>query len=106
MMDNNFFEGIDIDYSNDIKSYFEKRIQQISSGIIQKTGDAATATQKAYGIINGAIDRQAYYLSYLDSFRLIGIFFLIVIPFVIFLRVKKNKEQDAKEMMKAASEAH
>jgi len=83
-----------------------ERIQQISSGIIQKTGDAATATQKAYGIINGAIDRQAFYLSYLDSFRLIGIFFLIVIPFVVFLRVKKNKEQDPKEMMKAAAEAH
>jgi len=33
MMENNFFEGIDIDYSNDIKSYFEKRIQQISTAI-------------------------------------------------------------------------
>ena len=33
MMDNNFFEGIDISYSNDIKIYFEKRIQQISTAI-------------------------------------------------------------------------
>jgi hypothetical protein len=29
-----------------------------------------------------------------------------VIPFVVFLRVKKNNEQDPKEMMKAAAEAH
>ena len=83
-----------------------ERIQQISSGLIQKTGDAATATQKAYGLISGAVDRQAYYLSYLDSFRLVGIFFICVIPLVVFLRVKKNKEQDAKSIMKAASEAH
>jgi DHA2 family multidrug resistance protein len=83
-----------------------ERVQQISGGLIARTGDAATATQKAYGIINGAVDRQAYYLSYLDSFRLIGIFFLIVIPFVVFLRVKKNNATDPKAMMKAASEAH
>jgi hypothetical protein len=33
MMDNNFFEGIDINYSDDIKLYFEKRIQQISTAV-------------------------------------------------------------------------
>ena len=33
MMENNFFEGIDSNYSNDIKVYFEKRIQQISLAI-------------------------------------------------------------------------
>lgn len=83
-----------------------ERVNQISSGIIAKVGDPATATQKAYGIINASIDKQAYYLSYLDSFRLIGVFFLLVIPFVVFLRVKKNNENDPKAMMKAASEAH
>lgn len=83
-----------------------ERIQQISQGITQRSGDAAMATQKAYAIINGTVDRQAYYLSYLDTFRLVGIFFLVVIPLVVFLRVKKDKKQDPKEMMKAAAEAH
>ena len=33
MMENNFFEGIDINFSNDIKLYFENKIQQISNVI-------------------------------------------------------------------------
>ncbi len=82
-----------------------ERLQQISGGIMQKTGDLTGASQKALAIVNGAVDRQSYYLSYLDSFRLVGIFFLCVIPLVVFLRVKK-KGQDPKEMMKAAAEAH
>jgi len=83
-----------------------ERIQQLSNSIIAKTGDAATATQKAYSIISSSVDRQANYLSYLDSFRLIGIFFLIVIPFVVFLRVKKNSAEDQKAILKASSESH
>ena len=82
-----------------------ERIQGIAGGIASRTGDFAGASQKALAIVNATVDRQSYFLSYLDTFRLVGIFFLCVIPFVVFLRVKK-KGQDPKEMMKAAAEAH
>ena len=49
------------------------------------------------------MDRQAYYLSYLDTFRLVGIFFLVVIPLVFFLRTRKKLDKAA---MEAAAEAH
>jgi len=52
--------------------------------------DLTTATTKAYAMISNAVDRQAYYLSYLDTFRLITIFFIIVIPLVVFLKTKKK----------------
>jgi DHA2 family multidrug resistance protein len=83
-----------------------ERVNAISQGIIAKTGDVAGATTKAYTTISYAVDKQAYYLSYLDSFRLIGIFFLIVLPMVAFLRVKKKTAAEAAVAMKAASESH
>ena len=84
-----------------------ERLSTITQGIISKTGEAAsTAGAKALGILNGTVERQAYYLSYLDTFRLIGIFFLIVLPLVMFLKVKKKTKEEAAAAMKAASEAH
>ena len=92
-----------LDPSNPIVS---ERVQQLSGSLGQRTGDFANAGQKALIIINATVDRQAYFLSYLDTFRLVGVFFICVIPFVVFLRVKKKNEQDPREMMKAAAEAH
>jgi len=82
------------------------RLQQITAGIAQRTGELATAGQKALGVLNATVDRQAYFLAYLDTFRLVGIFFLLVIPLVVFLRVKKKSADETKAMMKAAAEAH
>lgn len=81
-----------------------ERVNMISQGIAAKTGNIAAANQSAYKLVDLAVDKQAYYLSYLDTFRLVGIFFIIVIPLVAFLRVKKNA--DPKAAMKAAAEAH
>jgi DHA2 family multidrug resistance protein len=83
-----------------------ERIQSISQGIISKTGDVTGAANKAIASINYSIEKQAYYLSYIDSFRLIGIFFLFVIPLVIFLRVKKKTKTETELSIKAASESH
>ena len=84
-----------------------ERINTIAQGIISKTGDVAvTATHKAMGMIDLSVERQANYLAYLDTFRLIGIFFIIAIPLVAFLRVKKKTASEIAASMKAASEAH
>lgn len=84
----------------------QERLNQIGQGIAQRTGEVATAAQKAQAIIQGSVDRQAYFLSYLDTFRLVGIFFICVIPFVVFLRSKKQDPADSKKMMAAAAESH
>ncbi len=84
----------------------QERLQQIGQGLAQRTGDLSTATQKAQAVIQATVDRQAYFLSYLDTFRLVGIFFICVIPFVVFLRTKKYDAAENKKMMEAAAEAH
>ena len=87
-------------------SLLNERINSISQGVISKTGDIAGATTKAYASLNSTVDRQAYYLSYLDSFRMIGVFFLLVIPLVVFLRVKKKTVAETSVLMKATAESH
>ena len=89
---------------------YTERSHAIMQGIISKTGDVATAGAKTLAMINGAVDKQAYYLSYLDTFRLVTIFFVFAIPFIAFLKVKKPSAKGqtavAKAEMKAAIEAH
>ena len=66
----------------------------------------AGAGAQAIATINRVVDREAYFLSYLDTFRLITIFFILVIPLVGFLKVKKKSAAEMAATMKAASEAH
>lgn len=81
---------------------------QFNNGLKQtlgaRTGDLYTAGTQAMKLVDLRIDKQAFYLAYLDTFHLIGIFFIAVLPMVIFLRTKKNT--DAKAAMKAVAEAH
>ena len=82
---------------------WQERVTAVTQGIAAKTGDLAGAKQTALKMIDMSVDRQAYYLSYLDTFRLVGIFFIVVIPLVFFLRT--NKKMDA-TAAKAAAESH
>jgi DHA2 family multidrug resistance protein len=68
--------------------------------------DIGTATTKAYGMINNAVERQAHYLAYLDTFRLVALFFVLVIPMVVFLRTKKVVPADSAAVKAAIAEAH
>jgi DHA2 family multidrug resistance protein len=68
--------------------------------------DLTTATTKAYALISNSVDRQAYYLSYLDTFRLVTLFFIAVIPLVVFLRTKKQGTEQKTAAKLAMAEAH
>lgn len=75
-----------------------------AGNLAAKTGDAFSASQQAMKLLDLRIDKQAYFLSYLDTFHIITLFFIAVLPLVAFLRVKKKG--NAAEMAKAAAEAH
>jgi len=86
---------------------FTERMAGITNNMIAQTGaDVTAATAKAHKIIDLAVDKQAYYLAYLDTFRLIGIFFIVVLPLVVFLRVKKKPVVDTKAVKEAMEAAH
>ena len=84
-----------------------ERVTAIANTIMSKTGDYIdVAREKATASLNFAVDKQAYYLSYLDTFRLIAIFFLVVLPFILFLRTKKKSADEIAAAAKAVAEAH
>ena len=84
---------------------FTQRLNTIAHGLSARTNiDSASAAHAALGIINSQVDRQSYYLSYLDTFNLIAIFFIAVIPLVGFLRTKKKPQGN--EVAAAIAEAH
>jgi len=60
----------------------------------------------AYQQLNLLVEKQAYLLTYLDTFRLISVFFIIVFPLIVFIRVKKQNAPPDKETMIAMEEAH
>ena len=81
---------------------FTQRLNTIAHGLSSRINiDSASAAHAALGIINNQVERQAYYLSYLDTFKLIALFFIIVIPFVIFLRAKKKTPGNDAAMLEA-----
>ena len=84
-----------------------ERLNGLTNSILSKTGDLATATQQATNYLNFAVDKQAYLLSYLDTFRLISIFFIGVMPLVFLIpRPKKVSQTEALLAKKAMEEAH
>ncbi|HEU4903482.1 MAG TPA: DHA2 family efflux MFS transporter permease subunit [Flavisolibacter sp.] len=83
---------------------FQQYANGVTNMLASKAGNAAVAQQQALKLLDLRIDKQAYFLSYLDTFHIIAIFFIAVLPLVAFLRVKKNS--NAAEAMKAAAEAH
>lgn len=84
-----------------------ERTNSLTQNFVGKGGfDVGTATTKAYALISNAVDRQANYLAYLDTFRMVALFFIIVIPLVVFLRTKKAIPADPAAAKAAIAEAH
>jgi MFS transporter, DHA2 family, multidrug resistance protein len=83
-----------------------ERLSTITNGIIAKTGDSITASQQALANLNFAVDKQAYLLSYMDTFRMISYFFIAVFPLIFLLKTKKDVVPPTEEAKKAMMEAH
>ena len=83
-----------------------ERLNMLTQGFLSKTGDAVGAASKALSVLERTVERQAYYLAYLDTFRLIAIFFVLVLPLTMFLTTKKKTQAELDAMKKAAAEAH
>ena len=85
---------------------FDERLNAMVQGIISRSGATLTdATAMAYKQLNFVVEKQAYLLTYLDTFRLISVFFIVVFPLIFFIKVKK-KEAPTAEAKAAISEAH
>jgi DHA2 family multidrug resistance protein len=71
----------------------QQRVAQMASGMMQRPGvDSITARQTAYAMLDGAVDKQATLLSYMDVFLYVGLLFLVCVPVVLlFIKTAKTK---------------
>ncbi len=63
-----------------------QRLDSISKGFLAKGSSAYQAQKQAYAAIEGAVARQTFLLTYMDAFRVVGIFFLLCIPLLLLFK--------------------
>jgi DHA2 family multidrug resistance protein len=63
-----------------------ERLSAITSGMVSKGSALYQAQQQAYGALEGAVMRQTFLLTYMDAFRVVGIFFLLCIPLLLLFK--------------------
>ncbi len=71
----------------------QQRVAQMAAGFRVRPGiDSVTARQTAYAALDGAVNKQATLLSYMDVFLYVGILFLVCVPVVLlFIKTAKTK---------------
>lgn len=81
---------------------FMARNSALVNGVGSKIAVGANAQQMAYKLIDLAVDKQAYLLTYLDGFLFSMIFIVAVFPLIPFLRNKGMSQEAAKAAAEAA----
>ncbi|HLW55214.1 MAG TPA: DHA2 family efflux MFS transporter permease subunit [Candidatus Angelobacter sp.] len=62
----------------------------IKTGMMAQGADAATATQQAYAVAFGMVQRHAAMLSYIDAFFLLSVLFIAVMPLILIMKKPKS----------------
>lgn len=80
-----------------------ERLNTLTQGLAARGVNALDAATAAYRNLDMIITRQALMISYLDTFRLAGLFFVVSFPLLFLL---KNKKMDAATAKAVADAAH
>ena len=85
-----------------------ERLNNLTNAMTSRTGDAFSAAEQANRLLNFSVDKQAYLLSYLDTYKMISVFFIAVFPLIFLIRRSTKKKDiptnndDARAAMEAA----
>lgn len=74
----------------------QQMFNAIKGALMARGADAVTATQGAYASMYGMVMKQAAMLSFLDTFRVLGIIFLIMAPLMF---IMKRPEMSTEHVM-------
>lgn len=80
-----------------------ERLNALTQGLSARGINPLDAVSGAYKTLDGIITRQALMISYLDTFRLAGLFFVLSFPLLFLL---KRKQMSAEAAKAAADAAH
>ena len=80
-----------------------QRLSQYQIGALSAGINPTQSTEFSYKMLDLAVTKQGFLMAYADSFMLIALFFVCVIPFMFLLRTKK---MDKATIQKIAEESH
>ena len=66
---------------------------------IAQGADAKTALDRAYAALQGLVQREASVLSFIDTFYLLGVIFIAMIPLLFLMRRPHRGETTAPAML-------
>lgn len=81
-----FHQNMLTSYTNEYNPAFAKMAETIKAGLISKGESAYTAAIHSKALIYRLVQQQAMTLSYIDAFWVLGVMFILIIPFIFFLR--------------------
>lgn len=67
-----------------------ERLHLIIRGLMGQGASFVAAQNKAYAAIEGTVVKQAFLLTYMDAFRMIGVFLLCCMPLLIFFKRREG----------------
>lgn len=73
-------------------------MQQVRAGLMAKGMDPSTATDQAYAVVFGMVQRHASMAAFVGIFRLLGIMFLALIPMILLMRKAQRQEETGAAM--------
>jgi DHA2 family multidrug resistance protein len=81
----------------------EGRLSAIAHAMMAKGATSWDASQRALGVLEAVVERQASLLSYLDAYRFVGILSIICVPLILF---SGKSVKISKDVAAAAAESH
>ncbi|HET7453392.1 MAG TPA: MFS transporter, partial [Thermoanaerobaculia bacterium] len=72
-----------------------QRLAAITSALLSSGSPLAQAKRQATAAIDGIVTRQTFLLTYMDAFRIVGVFFLLCIPLLLLFKRGRGKPVSA-----------
>ena len=73
----------------------ERFLEGIQGALVARGSNPVAAAHQAYGAIWGMVLRQASMISFVDTFRVMGIVFLLVIPLLFLMKRPRGQGRGA-----------
>jgi DHA2 family multidrug resistance protein len=67
-----------------------QRLDMIIHGLMARGSSFVEAQRQAYAAIEGIVSRQAFLLTYMDAFRIVGVFFICCMPLLLLFKTRRG----------------
>ncbi len=67
-----------------------ERLNAVIAGLMAKGSTFLEAQRQAYGALEGIVVKQTFLLTYMDAFRIVGVFFLCCIPLLLLFKRRRG----------------